>query len=462
MAKSKLPVSKLSTALTSIVPLNGVVSDGVDDPGREIRAGRITIFLFFGVFLGWCAFVRVDSAVYAHGMIAVAGQRQEVQHKTGGVVTKIDVKEGDQVHKDQILIELAGDQAEASANGLMAQYITLLAQQARLTAEAFGQQTFAEPPEFKNFTGENRQLADQAMRIQQQAMLARHRAVNAQVSVLQEQSQQANQAIMGAKSQIQSNEKRQALVQDELQSVKGLEQKGYAPKTRVRDLEQTLAGFEGDSAALRAEMGKSAALMGEAKMRQVVVLRQSGQDVVNELRDTQQKLSELLPQLGAAQSEYDRTAIRAPATGKVVGLTVNTVGGVIAPGAKVLDIVPDNAPLIVEANVDAKDGDDVKVGQDAQIRFSALQERDLPTMTGKVLEVSADSFIDQKSGQAFYHAQVQVSAENMRKIDQIRGAKDVLKPGLPAEIVVPLRKRTVLEYLVEPISQTIWRSFREH
>jgi HlyD family secretion protein len=134
----------------------------------------------------------------------------------------------------------------------------------------------------------------------------------------------------------------------------------------------------------------------------------------------------------------------------------------VTPGQVMLEIVPDDAPLVIEAMVDAKDGDDIRPQQEAQIRFSAIQERDLPILKGKVLKISPDTFQDQKTGVHFYKAQVEVSPAAVSEISKVRGGKDVLKPGLPVEIIVPLRKRTILGYLFEPLNQTFWRSFREH
>jgi HlyD family secretion protein len=166
--------------------------------------------------------------------------------------------------------------------------------------------------------------------------------------------------------------------------------------------------------------------------------------------------------LGAARTEFDRTQIRAPATGKVMGLITTTEGAVITPGEKIMDVVPENAPLVIEAYVAPQDGDDIRAGQVAQIRFTSMHERDMPELTGKVLDVSGDSFQDQKSGESFYKARIEVSSDSLAKIAKLRGRNDVVRPGLPVEVVVPVRKRTVLGYLLEPINETFWRSFHEH
>ncbi len=453
---------KLPAILTRGVAIGDMAEPEIDNPIKEVRAGRFMVIAFFVVFLGWAALVRVDAAVHSGGMIAVAGNRQSVQHQTGGVVAKLDVKEGQVVKQGDVLLELSGGRSQADASALQAEYVNLKVQEARLMAEATGAAGFAEPAEFKDYTGEQRILVDNAMRLQHQSMTSRRQFVSAQISVLRQQQAQTREALVGSEQQLAAASKRKALTEDELSNVLPLEAKGYAPKTYVRQLQQSIAGLEGDTGALQADIAKGSSVIAESRNREMTTRSQSTQEIMGELRDTQQKLTEITPQLTAAQTEYDRTYVRATTNGKVMGLSVFNAGSVIAPGQKILEIVPDSAPLIIESNVAAADGDDIHPGQEAQIRFSALQERDLPVMKGKILSVSADSFQDQKSGAFYYKAQIEVSADNINKIDKLRGNRDWLKPGLPVEVIVPLRKRTVLAYLMEPLNQTLWRSFREH
>ncbi len=154
--------------------------------------------------------------------------------------------------------------------------------------------------------------------------------------------------------------------------------------------------------------------------------------------------------------------IRSPATGQVVGLAVNTVGGVIAPGQKILDVVPDKAPLVFDARLSPNDADDVYVGQATEVKITSLHERDIPILKGTLTRVSADAFSDEKTGQSYYTIQVTVPEEELARIQKLKGRTDSLKPGLPAQVLIPLRKRSALQYLTEPLTQSIWKSFREH
>ena len=154
--------------------------------------------------------------------------------------------------------------------------------------------------------------------------------------------------------------------------------------------------------------------------------------------------------------------VRAPSSGKVVGLKVYTVGGVVGPGDVLMEIVPQDRALVIQANVDPNDADDLKIGQETQIRFSSLHERDLPILKGRVTELSADSFLDEKSGHRYFRAEVSVPPSQIERIARVRGPRTGLQAGLPVQVLVPLRKRTALDYLMEPLLQTFWRSGREH
>jgi HlyD family secretion protein len=201
--------------------------------------------------------------------------------------------------------------------------------------------------------------------------------------------------------------------------------------------------------------------IGEVRMQDIGIQTDRLENVAKDLRDTDFQINEALPKLKALKDQLAETQIRAPATGKVVGLTVFTVGGVVAPGQKLLDIVPDAAPLVINAQVSPKDAADLYPGQRTQIRISSLHDRELPILEGEITRVSADSFIDEKTGQSFFTAEVVVPETEIAKIMKVRKTTG-LKPGVPVQVLVPLKKRTALEYMFEPLTHSLWKSFREH
>ena len=201
--------------------------------------------------------------------------------------------------------------------------------------------------------------------------------------------------------------------------------------------------------------------MGETRACSTISIRRGiARAAANELRDTQARLSEVLPKLIAAREQLQRARVRAPASGQVVGLTVFTVGGVVAPGQTLMDVVPSNRDLIIQAQLQPADADDVYPGQEAQVRFVSVHDRTLPLLTATVRTVSADSFTDEKTGRSFFRAEIAVPPAELERVRSAIG-HGALRPGLPIEVVLSVRKRTALQYLLEPLTNNFWRALRE-
>jgi HlyD family type I secretion membrane fusion protein len=430
-----------------------------DDPRREMKIGGAIAFLFFVVLLGWAAFAPLDSGVYATGAIAVSGNRQAVQHREGGVVTAIHVKEGDRVRHGQVLVEMAAPDLRATERALTSDYLTLLAQRARLNAERAGT-PFVPPPEFGSLSAEDRRLAEDAMRLQVAQLQARSAALSAQESVLGQRSRQLAEQQSGYNQQRDTTREQNRILSEELKGIRELQQKGFAPMTRVRALERAQAELRGNEAAMTAESARAAEGMGEARMQALSLRRTMMESIATESRETQARLAEVLPKLIAAREELRRAKVRAPASGQVVGLSAFTVGGVLAPGQTIMEIVPENRSLVLQAQVSPNDADDLFPGQVAQVRFLSVQDKTLPLLKGRVRNVSADSFTDQRTGQSFFRTEIEVAPEELDRVRRSLGSGQ-LRPGLPVEVVVPVRKRTALQYLLEPLTGSLWRSFRE-
>jgi HlyD family secretion protein len=252
----------------------------------------------------------------------------------------------------------------------------------------------------------------------------------------------------------------QKLIQQELDGLMSVAAKGYASMNRVRQLERAQADLQGQEAAMRAEYARAGEGIGETQMQSLSVTRTRLESIESDLKDTQAKLSETLPKLVATRQQLQQSQVRAPATGQVVGLTVFTVGGVVRPGETLMDIVPDGKELIVRTQIQPGDADDVYVGQDAQVRFVSIHNRSLPLFTGRVKTMSADSFTDEKTGRSFFRAEIVVPEAELNRIRSAIG-KGELRPGLPVETVMTVRKRTALQYLLEPLTGALWRSGHE-
>lgn len=449
----------MSRSLTAPARSSRVMSD---DPRRTITLGYVIAGLFFVGFLGWAALTPLDAGAYAPGSIVVAGNRQAVQHREGGVITALKVQEGQLVGRGQPLVEISGSEIKAAERGLAGEVLTLLAQRARLVAERDDRASFAAPPEFASLSADDRLLAGEAMKLQQLQFRARRQALDTQRGVLGQRVLQLNEQAGGAERQLKANVDQQGLIQEEYKGVKELADKGYAPKTRLLALKRAEASLEGENGAHRAQIARSNEAVGETRLQIISLNRQRAEEVAGQLRDVQVRLDDLQPKWVAVREQLARTVIRAPAGGKVVGLTVFTVGGVIAPGQTLMEIVPQDRELLIQAQVSPADADDLRPGQETQVRFSSLHERNLPILKGVLTKLSADSFTDEKTQARYFRAEVEVPAQEMAKITAIRGAQAGIQPGLPVEVIVPLRRRTALDYMVEPLLQTFWRAGREH
>jgi membrane fusion protein, type I secretion system len=434
----------------------------VDDSSRDIRFGIIVAGLFFVLFLGWAALTPLDAAAYATGQLVVSGQRQSVQHRDGGVVAAINVAEGRRVKKGDLLIELAGAEVRAQERALAAQMVNLQAQRARLEAELSGAATISWPEEFRTAQGPRRAEIDEAIRVQSNEFRARRSLLFAQSSVLGQQSAQAIESASGYRSKMVSSTEQERLIQEEIDALRPAAEKGFVSVSRMRALERAKADLQGQRGQYQASVAEARASASGGRLRQIEAEKTYRERASSELREVEFSLGELMPKYRAASDQLERLRIRAPVSGTVIGLSIFTVGGVIAPGQTLMDIVPANADLVVGARVSIDDADDLRVGQQAQVKFLGLHERNLPIIMGQLTRLSADTLVDEKSGQPFYTAEVRVPANQMQELKKIRGKDFEFRAGAPVAVLVPLKKRTALQYALEPLSDTMWSAFREH
>ena len=450
--------NELVPAGGDLAELDGAASD---DEGKEVRLGMIVAGLFFVLFLGWAAFAPLDSAAYANGQLVVSGQRQSVQHRDGGVVAAIHVAEGEVVRKGDTLIELAGAEVRAQERGLAAQLINAQAQRARLEAELSGG-PIVWPAEFATATGSRREAIPEAIRVQSNEYRARRASLGAQSQVLGQQSAQANESAVGYRSKMESSAEQERLIQAEIDALRPVAEKGYVSQSRMRALERAKAELQGQRGQYQANVAEAQASAAGGRLRQIEAERGYRERASTELREVEFALGELLPKYRAANDQLERLKIRAPVSGTVIGLSIFTVGGVIAPGQKLMDIVPDKSDLVVGARVSTADADDLRMGQEAQVRFLGLHERNMPVITGNLTRLSADALVDEKTGEAFYTAEVRVPAIQLKQIEKLRGQDFELRAGAPVAVLIPLKERTALQYALEPLTDTMWTAFREN
>jgi HlyD family secretion protein len=434
----------------------------LEEPGaNNTRIGWIVIVLFFVIFLGFAAFCPMDAAVNADGVVKVSGERQTVQHRNGGTIEALHVREGQMVKAGDVLIQLAGAEVEANEKSLAAQVIDLTSERARLQAQLVGRTEMARPPEFAALPPEYQADAEASFRLQQKLLVSNVQALQSQRGVIGQQAAQLGDKINGLDNQMDSNRRQDNSYSSQLEGMRELAAEGYASANRVRELERARQANEGDYARLAADRASSRTQIGEMRYRQLSLNTDNRRQSSDDLRKVMDQLDSVYPRWQDARTQVEALLIRAPVSGQVVGLTVFTVGGVIAAGDKLMSIVPNRAALVVEMRVSPNDAADVVVGQKAELKFPSFHDRSMPRINGTVTRMSADAFSDDKSNTRYYTGEVTVAAQDLSKLKTTR-TPGGLKAGLPVNVLVPLRKRSLLDYLLEPLNQALWRSGGEH
>ncbi|MGQ3355462.1 MAG: HlyD family type I secretion periplasmic adaptor subunit [Phreatobacter sp.] len=423
----------------------------LDSRGPAI-AGFAAIGAFVAILALWASLAPLSGAAIAPGTLQVEGRRQTVQHPYGGVITNLAVADGDVVAKGQVLITLSDAEPRARLDVLLAERDSLMAQESRLVAERDG----AETPAFATLDGRRGEdRVAQAIANEMAILAARRRQHNTAADIFRQKAAQVGELRRGLRAQIEGLTRQRALVDEETTGARALLASGYTPRTRVLGLERDLARIDAEIGARQAELTRAQEAVGETELEIARLDRSMIAEVTEQLRQTQAKLAEIAPKILVARDALTRTKITAPATGTVVSATVFTEGGVVQAGATLLDIVPADNPLMVDARLPIGDVSEVNRGQTADVRLVSVNRSERPHIRGEVVLVSADRAVDERSGTAYYPMRVRMNAED------VRNARMELKSGMAAEIVVTTRPRSLVDYLIGPLADEIAGSFRE-
>lgn len=425
---------------------------GLSAEKRLIGGGLGLIVGLTLVLIIWATVAQLGAAVMATG--TVSGNHQAVQHPDGGVVSEILVREGQMVEKGQVLVRLDQVQVKAVLDTQSQSVDTFSAVVARLEAEQAGAPAIVFPKTLTSRATDP--TVAQVMRTQQALFQARHSDLAGSSGPLSEQAAQALNMAHGLEGQIRSLDQQDALVQSQLNSMRQLAAKGYAPQSRVMAIEQaaaTIAGqrqqYEGQIAAYR-----NSAEQARAQAAQIRRARES--EVSTQLADARANLAAAMERRRAAQDVLDRTVIRAPSAGHVLGLSARTVGGVIGRGERIAEIVPADERPVVLARLTPAQGEAVKAGMKAQLLLLSPGGRRLPRIGGVVLRRSSDLLGDPKTGQPYYEVEVAVDAASLKAIPGLK-----LVPGTPMEVILPTKSRSALDYMLEPLTDSFRHGLRE-
>ena len=299
------------------------------------------------------------------------------------------------------------------------------------------------------------------MALQRRQFSVRNAALASERAILVQKGRESSQEITGFKRQVTASQDQQRLIDQEIASLQDLYARQLVPATRLRSLQRSApAELRGGEGEYSADIARTQEEIGESAIREADLQRQRASDDTKAYQESAFQLAELRPKLAAVRQQLANASVRAPVDGRVVGLAIFTRGGVVAPGEKLMDIVPDHQALVIEARVKPTDVADLKPGQSVEFRVGAFHERGLPALEGAVSKISADSFVDDKSGRAYFNVEVTARPSAVAAIAAARTGQPGLSPGLPVELIIPVRPRSALAYLLEPLRQAMWRSFR--
>ncbi|MBI4183886.1 MAG: HlyD family type I secretion periplasmic adaptor subunit [Proteobacteria bacterium] len=419
-----------------------------------ILAGAAVIGLFFGAFGLWAGVAPLETATIAPGQVIVGGNRKTVQHFEGGIIDQILVSEGAGVEAGQVLIVLDETQPRAAYEMLSGRLRAASALEARLLAERDGRAAIAFPDWLVRLAQDP--AVAEAMAGQRRIFEARREAIRNQIGILRQRIAQYREEITGLKAEIAAQNTQLRLAQEEHDGVKELVDKGLERKPRLLRLEREQAEISGALARNQAAIARAQQNIAEAELRIVDIGTTTLNEAVKDLRDAQADIFDLSERLRTAQDVLNRTLVVAPLSGTVVNLRVFTAGGVIAPGEKLMDIVPSEDELLIEARVEPVDIDVVHAGMRARVRLTSFSQRNFTPIEGEVVSISADRVVDERSGQSYYRARVRLTEDPATVLN---GAS--LYPGMPAEVSILLGERTLLGYLSYPLVRTLHRALRE-
>ena len=427
-------------------------------PSESIKkvafAGWAIIAMFFGVFGAWAVSAPLNGAVVANGVIKVENNRKSVQHLDGGIVKELHVKEGDFVKAGDTLIVLDDLQARAEYEVLNQQYLVLRLTEERLRTEYSRGLLLALPSDLK--ARQDDPDVQSIWRSQLHQFESRRAALDGQRKVIEEKIAQLEAQIKGAQAQLASYQTQYESTQKELEGIKPLLAQGLIARPRYLQLERSGIALEGQAADMTASVAKFRQAIAEQMQQKAQLENDQMSDIAKDLRDTQAKLLEVIPRQTNAKAVLSRIDIRSPYTGRVVDLKVFSVGGVINRGDKILDVVPDDDTLIIEAQIAVEDISEVRPKMHADVHLTAYKQRITPVVAGEVVQVSADRLTDPRNGNPYYTALISV---NVKEVAAIPNAK--LYPGMPATVMIPTVQRTAFDYVVGPLVMSFNRSFRQ-
>jgi len=423
--------------------------------GRFVSIGYFALALLVLGLGGWAVGTRISGAIIAPGEIVVEGNRQIVQHPTGGVIRAIHARDGDAVAEGDVLISLEGQELRSELGIVEGQWFEILARKARLSAERDGLETLQFDPELVDRAGESPAIATM-MAAQVQQFEARRKLHDEEVQQLEERQVQISKQIEGLISLQSATVSQIELLSREISGQEELLSQGLTQLTRVLTPQRELAELRGTEGQVEATIAENRGRIAEIEIERVRLESELREAAIDELRDLEYREIELRERRRTLIDQIEKLELRAPVSGVIYGSTADTLRGVIRAAEPVLYVVPRDTPLIVRARVEPIHIDQVSLDQEATLRFSAFDMRTTPEVSGHVTAVSADAFEDDNSGMRYYRADIELDEGMREKLGELK-----LLPGMPVEAYIQTAERRPLSYFVKPLADYFNRAFRE-
>lgn len=423
--------------------------------GSVVFGVGVILFTFFG-FGAWAALAPLARAVAAPATVITEGRKRIVQHLEGGIIGQVLVREGDVVREGQPLFRLDEIQAASRADRLRGQLLAKLAHAARLDAERDEASAITFPVEFTKPSAGDEQMLERIVRGERVLFDERRRSLAGQVELLQQKVVQLKTDIDGLNAQETSKAQQITLIRRELSDLLPLLTSNLIPRPRYTALEREAARLEGEVGEVISRRARANESIAEAGLQIVQLQRRFREEVVTQLREVETQISDLRQQYISARDVMTRLSINAPEGGVAQSVAVTTIGAVIQPGQPLLEIAPFDTRLLIEAKVAPNDVHDVKLGLKAEVRFVSLDMRRTPAIFGTVRTLSGDRIVDQKSGHDYFLAQIEVPPEELAKLGGQHAS-----PGIPAEVLIQTGSRSMLDYLLKPLTDSIHRGLNE-
>lgn len=410
---------------------------------------------FFGGFGAWAAYGKIQGGVIAGGTFEVAGRLQSVDHLEGGIVEKIHVREGDLVEEGQLLVSLDRTRSDSLMKTLLGQLTGALARQARLKAEARGEAELVMTPELDRLMDVDQSFA--AM-VETQRELLSNTAVadSGEISIIEERILQAEQRLIGVEHRLEVFQEQLDLISEEARVLEDALEKGLALRTRVISMQQQEMSQKGRISDAMSEQQGILNQIAELKQQQFQIKRQRLQANANEMQLIDSEIVDLKQRVTALTDVIRRLDVRAPASGRIIGFDINTVGAVIDPGDQLMRIVPSDTDFVIRARVGTDDIDEIEMGNETRVRLSAYSFRKVAPVEGTVTYIAADALFDQAAGVPYYEIEVNIEREILEALPGI-----AIVPGMPVQVMVATGEQTILTHLLDPVVGGLETAFVE-